>query len=272
MESKGTFIDKFSATNGMNEQNRQIITSNTNDKVRFVRKLWDKKYREESGLFVLEGVNLVRDLPLAAGVSSFFVTEERELEFAPVFARFPNAEVNVVTKTVFSKMAETESPYGVLAVVKIPQSPDRAPRTRAVLLDGVRDCGNLGTIIRTLVACGFSELYLLDCADAFSGKTVRATLGGIFKLDTICVDEVRALELCTQTQSFVLDMDGENLFSCNVSAEPLLLVAGSEAHGVRPSIVSACKKVVSIPMQNIESLNVATAVAVAAYEINYGRK
>lgn len=254
----------------MGNREREIITSFANDKMRFVRKLQEKKFRDESGLFVCEGGNIVRDLPDCAEVSAFVVSDDRADEYARIFSKFPFAELHVVTKNVFESVSETRTPFGVLAVVKKTDTAFCEPCGNAVLLDRVRDSGNLGTIIRTLAACGFPDLYLLECADPFSGKCVRASMGGIFQIALHEISVGQAVSLCEAHRALTLDMGGENLFSLHVE-ESFLLVAGSEAHGVCKELSGASAKIVSLPMKNIESLNVATAVSVAAYHVKYGQ-
>ena len=136
----------------------------------------------------------------------------------------------------------------------------------SLLLVGVCDSGILGTILRTAAACDFSDVYLLDTADVFSPKVVRATLGGLFRVRLHDIDENTALALMNDANGAVLDMGGENIFE-NKPSSPVLLVAGNEAHGVRDCLKIAAKHTYSLPMKNeIESLNVAVATAVAMYQ------
>ena len=163
-------------------------------------------------------------------------------------------------------VADTVSPYGIVAICKMPSTEFAMPKGNAVLLDGVSDPGNLGTILRTAAACDFNDVYLLDTADVFSPKVVRATLGGLFKVRLHEINESDALELMSETNSAVLDMGGMNILQ-NKPSTPVLLVAGNEAHGVRDSLKGAAKSIYSLPMRNeIESVNVAVATAVSMYQ------
>lgn len=112
----------------------------------------------------------------------------------------------------------------------------------------------------------FCDIYLLDTADIYSPKVVRATLGTLFKVRAFQIDEEQAISLCKSTSSAVLDMDGENILE-NKPKAPILFISGNEAHGVRDTLVKNAKKIYSLPMQNdVESLNVAVATAVAMYQ------
>lgn len=236
------------------------ITSRQNATVKFVRSLQDKKSRKEFGLYLAEGVNLLKDADILP--ETVLATPSRYEEAKKFFA---SSKILTVTDEVMQSVSDTKSPYGILAVVKMPKNEFKYPDGNAVLLDGVEDAGNLGTIMRTAIACGFDTVYLLDTADVYSPKVVRASLGAIFGLNVIEIDETQAIDLVRHENSAVLDMGGKNLLGERLT-DKILFVAGSEAHGVRDSLKKNCKEVYSLPMKHIESLNVAVATAVAMYQ------
>ena len=256
----------------------QIITSTQNQYVKQARSLAQKKFRLQTGLFLVEGANLLKDMPKDVQVEYVFATQRRLEEAQSFFSSSSDgqssasdaffstrAHVYCVSDEIMEYVADTVSPYGICAVCKIPSNEFAMPKGNALLLDGVSDPGNLGTIFRTAAACDFCDIYLLDTADIFSPKVVRATLGTLFKVRAYQINEQQAVELCRNTFSAVLDMDGENILESKPSA-PVLLVSGNEAHGVRDCLVQNAKKVYSLPMRNgVESLNVAVATAVAMY-------
>lgn len=245
---------------------REIITSTRNQTVKLARSLAEKKFREQYGLFLVEGGNIVKDIPEGTEVEFYLVSESRAEETAAALA-LTRAKVYYVTDDVMKSVSDTVTPYGIAAAVKIPERRFSLPSGNAVLLDGVSDPGNLGTIIRTAAAAGFFDVYLLGCADAYSGKAVRASMGGIFRVRVVAVTEEQAVGLVAGTPSVVLDMDGENLLEKGLRA-PVTLVAGSEAHGVRKIVADSAARVASLPMQGgMESLNVAVAAAVAMYSV-----
>lgn len=255
----------------------ETITSTKNRFVREARSLSQKKFRKESGLFLVEGTNLIKDMPPSVEVEYVLATCQRQEEAEQVFGKekdakshdslaFTRAQVYYVSNEVMAYVADTVSPYGICAVCKMPSLDFQMPKGNALLLDGVSDPGNLGTILRTAAACDFSDVYLLDTTDVFSPKVVRATLGGLFRVRLHEVDEDIALELMRDTNSAVLDMGGKNIIE-NKPHTPILLVAGNEAHGVRDVLKRAAKNTYSLPMKNeIESLNVAVATAVSMYQ------
>ena len=258
----------------------QIITSTKNQFVKEARSLSQKKFRIETGLFLVEGINLIKDMPSSVRVKYVLATPSRESEVETIFfsdekerqekamqsVAFTRAQVYYVSDEVMAYVADTVSPYGICAVCEIPKSEFRMPDSNALLLDGVSDPGNLGTILRSAAACDFCDVYLFDTADVFSPKVVRATLGGLFRVRLHEVDECLALKLMAETNSAVLDMGGKNILE-NKPSTPVLLVAGNEAHGVREILKRAAKNTYSLPMKNeIESLNVAVATAVSMYQ------
>lgn len=254
----------------------QIITSTKNQYVKQARSLAKKKFRDETGLFLVEGTNIIKDMPSSVEVAYILATEQRQDEIQRFFTQnrangntaldLKPVDVYYVSDDVMNYITDTVSPYGICAVCKMPIRDFAMPKGNALLLDGVSDPGNLGTILRTAAACDFLDIYLLDTADIYSPKVVRSTLGGLFRVNTYVVDEMTAITLMQNTNSAVLDMGGENILEVKPKA-PMLLVAGNEAHGVRDSLKTSAKYTYSLPMKNqIESLNVAIATAVAMYQ------
>ena len=242
----------------------EIISSSQNQYVKLAKSLNEKKHRNFAGLFLIEGKNLLKDLPPHVEIEFILTTKER-LDEANALANAHAAKVIVATDGIVKSVADTLTPYGIVAVCKIPSTEFAPPTGNAVLLDGVADPGNVGTIFRTAAACDFKDIYLVDSADIYSPKVVRATLGGLFKVNAHVIDAEVAKDLIKSTNSAVLDMDGENLLSTNID-KPILFIAGNEAHGVRQEFRSIAKKTYSLPMQNgVESLNVAVATAVAMF-------
>lgn len=241
-----------------------IITSTKNQFIKLAKSLSNKKFRNETGLFLVEGGNIIKDMPKDVEIEFVLCVEQRLDEVSSFIAR--GVKVYQVSEELIGYVSDTVTPYGIVAVCHIPNREFCAPFGNALLLDRVQDPGNLGTIFRTAAACGFEDIYLLDTADVYSPKVVRSTLGGLFKVRAYEIDEDTALKLCKECNSAVLDMNGDNILSNRVDS-PILFVVGNEAHGVSTALKSACKKTYSLPMKNdIESLNVAVATAVAMYQ------
>ncbi len=239
-----------------------MITSKQNEKVKQVVKLQDKKHRDNLGLYVVEGIKLVKEaIFLGEGIECVFCTEKWAEQLQ---ALTPNVEI--VTEQVFKSMSYEVSPEGVLLVAKKPQHKLKNPEGLSLLLDGVSDPSNVGAIVRTAAACGYNEIYAVNCGDAYSAKAVRASMGGIFKVKTYACSLEQALEY-VNCPLVVADMNGENMSELKIN-EKFCLVIGNEAHGVSKTLKNMAKYTVSIPMENgMESLNAAVSAGILMYAL-----
>ena len=237
-----------------------IIQSRSNIRVRRMAALKDKKFRREYGEYLVEGIKMVTEcIEAGCEVTSVMCTPE----YASV-----SADAVVVTRDVFEYISDEKSPQGVIASVKIPRTPVSAPEDRCILLDGLQDPGNVGTIIRTANAAGFGEIYLVGCADPYSPKSVRASMSGVFftKLMRCTADE--ALDALRDVPLVSADMDGENVFGFN-APDKFCLCIGNEGSGLSQKVRSASAYTVRVPMRSTcESLNAAVSAGILMYVIN----
>lgn len=248
----------------------QEITSLQNPKIQHVRKLKDKAYRKECMQYFVEGENLVKDLPKDLRVEEVFVLKSRTEEYGYILSRYPDGIIYAVDDKVMKAMSETVTPSGILLVVKAEKKAIDLS-CDVVVTDGVSDPGNMGTIIRTCVACGIRQIIAADSVDCFSGKVIRASMGGVFKLNIFETDRQTALEALKNHTIYSLDMNGENIFTLKEVARPFALVVGSESRGISEEF-SKAGKVVSLPMKgDMESLNAAVSLSVALYGFVFGK-
>ena len=235
-----------------------------------VAELKERGERRRRGLFVAEGFNLVRDAGVRARMA--FVCEDCADDNISVEAD----ELYVISRDRLKKISDTVTPQGVVGVYEMPDTSVREPLGRALILDGISDPGNLGTLIRTAAATGYSDVYLIDCADAYSHKAVRSSMGGIFR---VRVHEGHAEDVVELLKGLgykvaALDMSGEDIFGYAPTAGiDTAVVVGSEAHGVSPYIREHADVTVSLPMSgDMESLNAAVAGGIAMYLLRYINK
>ena len=246
-----------------------IIESTSNPLVKSVKKLKDKKYRKETGKYIVEGVNLCLEFL------------EHTPEYADmVIATSDKAElvkdkfnVTVVSERVFEAMCETKSPQGLMVVANIPEeAPGFSGMKLVVYLDNVQDPGNVGTIIRSADAFGADAVLMApECADLYNPKTVRSTMGSMFHLPVVYENKyLETVKKCISDGFTVVtgSLDGAVLPSeIDFTSGKYILCLGNEAHGVSDELVSLGGKKVKIPMPGkAESLNVAVAGAVLLYE------
>lgn len=237
------------------------ITSADNSLIKKAASLKEKKYREKYGLFLIEGWRAVKDA-ISSGAEIECVLAEEGQE-SGLSQNLP--ELYVIPRRLMEKVCDTASPQGIAALVRIKrQQPDTL--SRCLVLDGISDPGNLGTIIRTAAACGLKEILLCGCADPYNPKCVRATMGGLLHVNLFEIGAEEAINAIKGAGIPLLcaHMDGKNIFELEKPTD-FALVIGSEAHGVSETFLKACDEVISLPMENVESLNAAVCASVMMY-------
>ncbi|HAC11203.1 MAG TPA: hypothetical protein DCE65_05020 [Clostridiales bacterium] len=253
---------------------KTVITSKNNPIVKEAAFLKEKKGRVRTGLFFVEGEKMTAEC-IAAGleIERVFFAENYAGRFADKIGKalalrgITEEKISYLSEIAFSYLSEEKTPQGVACAVKIPQYAPKSPEGDCLLLDGVADPGNLGTIIRTANAAGYKEIYLVSCADAYSPKCVRSSMSGVFFTKLYDVSKSEALDLVKDVPIIAADMGGENIFSF-VTPQKIALAIGNEANGISEEVRKAAKYTVAIPMAGEqESLNAGVAAAVAMYTL-----
>ncbi len=247
------------------------ITSTSNPLVQKIKSLKDKEARVLYNEFILEGENIVKDIPNVNLVDCIFVDQSKIDAYKYIIEKYKEDIVYEVPSKVMDVISDTKTPSGILAVAKKPQVNETKGKS-VVVLDGVSDPGNMGTIIRTCVACGVKDIYAINTVDAFSPKVVRSTMGGIFEVNVIPTTYDELLSKLQGYNLLTLDMNGEDIFKENNISKPFALVVGSEAHGVSKVLKEKCTQILSLPMVGkIESLNAAVSLSVALYTLTFSK-
>lgn len=247
------------------------ITSPQNPQIKLAGKLRRKRHRQTHGLIFLEGARLVQDA-LTAGVElrCCFVTGGF-IDSAPgLIARLEEVcPVYRTAENLFRNLTETVSPQGIAAIAALPQLPLPAQNSLALVLDGVGDPGNAGTLLRTAAAAGVAlVLFGPGSVDPFNDKVLRAGMGAHFRVPLRVADDWQALRglLPAESPVYVADVGGSVQYDAIDWRQPAVLVVGSEAHGPSQQALAA-GQAVAIPMAAAtESLNAAAAGAVILFE------
>lgn len=245
--------------------NRMILTSKNNPLIKETATLKDKKGRKTHGLFLVEGKKMFSEcLTSGLEIERVFLAESY-LEELPSLS----LETVRVSDDVFRFLSDEKTPQGVLCRVRIPMREMVAPTGKCLLLDGVSDPGNVGTILRTANAAGYREVYLTEtCADPYSPKSVRASMSGLFFTKLYFGTREEILSVLDGTPIVVADMDGENVFSFQ-APEKFALVIGNEANGVSEETLKKANYTVKIPMRETqESLNAGVSAGILMYMLN----
>ena len=239
-----------------------MISSRQNPLIKRIKSLSDKKNRDRSGQFVVDGLKSVKEaISCGFKVETLVFTEKGYSLFGKTELPF-----EIVTDDVFSVISEEKTPQGVLAVCEKKENAIKSPEGNCILLDDVKDPSNVGAIIRTAAATDFTDVYLIGSADPFSSKCVRASMGGIFKVRIYSGKREEILSAIDKP-ILIADMKGENVFTADLGGEYCLAI-GNEGHGVSEEVKKAGSVTVSIPMQNrVESLNAAVSAGILMYAL-----
>lgn len=241
----------------------------SNAQLKIIRKLSQKKFRNELKLFVAEGLRLCEEVPPAQIEFGFFTREFLSDErAAALVARLKNLQE--VPSATLEKISDTQTPQGILLVVRqrLSTLEDVAAKKIVAVLDGVQDPGNVGTILRTAEAFGVGVIMLDGSAELFNPKVVRASMGAIFYLPVTIAsrDEFLSAMCSREILAAAVDSTAEIYWRHDFTRSPVAIVFGSEAVGVSAEILDAAKKIF-IPMYgHAESLNVATSAAIILAE------
>lgn len=251
------------------------LTSRKNDVVRVFRGLArEKKLREERGSFVIEGDHLCGEA-VAAGLDiRYALITERARERYPQTAQAlisGAAQYAVISEDIAEYISDTKAPQGLFAEVARPAAAT-SHNGRLVLLDGVQDPGNVGTIIRTAEALGLGGVLLSsDCADVYSPKTLRASMGSVFRLTCISCDIPQMITSLKDEGYSVfgsmLDETAQRLGEI-LFPERSAVVIGSEGRGISDEVKEACTGGLYIPISGAESLNAAAAASIILWELS----
>ena len=252
------------------------LTAVNNPQVKAAAELKQKKYRLERGLFLAEGLRTVEEAVAYKAVVSIFYTAIEDDRTRAVLeeAAAQQVKLTCVSDTVLKKIADTETPQGIIAVCKMqPVALDDllASGKMLLVLDRVGDPGNVGTMLRTADAAGIGGVVLLKgSVDAYAPKTVRSSMGSLFHVPVLAgVGEEDLIESAHSAgyELLVTCLDGaDNLYKADLHGR-LAFVMGNEANGVSRGLLAAADKRVYIPMAGrAESLNVAMAAGIVMFE------
>lgn len=231
-----------------------MIESVNNERIKEYSKLNSKKYRDESGLFIVEGEHLV---------------EEALKKCVPVDIFSLDDSHTMVSEAVMRKLSNLNTPPNVLAVVK---KPEEAPISGNILvLDGIQDPGNLGTIIRSAVAFGIDTIITSeDTVDYLNTKVLRASEGMVFNINIVEKDLNEVLPKLKSTHKLYTTnvVNGSDVSKIDI-VKPYVIVMGNEGNGVKKETSELCDEAIYIPMNDkCESLNVGIATSIILYEFS----
>lgn len=221
-----------------------MITAVNNPKIKELAKLQQKKYRDATGFFIVEGFHLVEEAQKAGIVKE-------------VLTCLPSVEGTLVSVEVIEKLSSTETPQPIIAVCR--KSQKEVKGNRILALDNIQDPGNVGTLIRTACAFGW-DCVLVKGVDIYSPKVIRSSQGAFFSINVIQTQDLTRSFDEYEVVGALLDKEAIT-YSDFKAEEKVMLVLGNEANGISPEVTAKLDKKVYIPI-SFESLNVAQAGAI----------
>lgn len=253
------------------------IVSKENKKIKQINGLQLKKNRDKLGCYLVEGKRMVTEAIdyIFDRISYIVISETFYLENNNWVKSIDETGVSVYTikDNLFKAVSNTVTPQGILAVIKAGDTKKLDPKmlNKVLILDGVSEPGNVGTIIRTAEAAGIDAIYLMKgCADVYNPKVVRSTMGSIFRMNFLQVSTISDIEELKNNNFEIIVSsldDSVNINEYNNTKKPAMVI-GSESSGVCVDILNISDVRVHIPMHGkVESLNAAVAAGILMYKI-----
>ena len=242
--------------------NTEVYTSIENKKIKHIKKLYTKKYRDESNEFIIEGEHLVLEA-YKNGYLKYIILEE-------------NANINInidkiyVTNNILKYLSELSTPPKILGVCS--KIKEKEIGNKVLILDEIQDPGNLGTIIRSCVAFNIDTVILSkDTVDLYNPKVIRATQGMIFNINIVVKDIKETIYELKNINYKIYGTKvtgGKNLKTIEKCSK-FAIIMGNEGNGVKKDILDMCSDYIYIDMnEKCESLNVAVATSIILYELD----
>lgn len=223
-----------------------------------------KQKRENCSLLFLDNIKIINDV-IKQGLLPKLILVDSESKFV----WNDSIEHYLVDHHVIEQLADSKTPQGVVCLIEYIQDIVSKPKGNFLVLDTLQDPGNVGTLIRTATACGFSDVFLLDSVNVNNSKMIRSSVGTIFKTKVHSLSKQEFISYFSDWHLPLLkaDMNGENIFTTKFPKQ-IGIVLGNEGNGVSQEISALCNQTISIPMQNdVESLNVAVSGSIIMYQI-----
>lgn len=239
------------------------INSLNNEYIKYISKLKDKKFRNSERKFIIEGHHLVNE--------AYKANVLKEILFIDDVYEYNNITKIKVTDAIIKKLSTTVNPQNILGICEIPNNKE-IKGEKFLLLDNINDPGNLGTLIRSSLGFGIDTIVLgPDCVDLYNEKVIRATQGGIFKINIIVEDLEKVINELKQKQIkvFGTSLESSKYLQQFNKEDKYAILLGNEANGVKKQLLELTDTNIKIEInENLESLNVAVAGSIIMYYFN----
>ena len=255
-----------------------IITSKDNELIKHIRKLKEKKYRDEYGEFIVEGVKMIEEaIHEKADIKQIIICDDcknQNMMTSEQLYDIAKYECIYVNEKIFNLITEVTNPQGILAIIKKAEKNENKidyKENLFLILDNIQDPGNMGTILRTVDSLDMKQIIVSPgTTDCYNSKVVRSTMGAIFRVNIIERDLEKIIKEMQkhEIKVFATDLKTEKTIY-NVDFEKTAIIIGNEAKGVSENVLKLADDRIKIPMKGkTESLNAAVATGIILYEIN----
>lgn len=255
-----------------------IVKSKDNPNIKLYQKLAaSKKERLKYGMFVLEGLRIVKDAVKEKRVEYLLITEQAFEKYQSEFSQadLNNARFIVISNELGNKISQTEKTQGIFAVCNLPEKKILDFKNNSgkyIVLVNVQDPGNMGMIIRTADALGIDGIIISDCCDLYSPKVIRSTMGSVFRTEIFDEPDLNKLfsamnQNNIKSYAAVIENDAYNIKDIDFGGGCAVFI-GNEGNGLPDEVSSECTAKITIPMQGtINSLNAAMAAGIMMWEL-----
>ena len=253
------------------------ITSKDNETIKHIKKLKEKKYREEYGEFLVEGIKMIEEAILEnAKIKSIIICDDcKTAGNIPNDLMYEIAKLNCiyVAEKVFNSITEVINPQGIMAIIEKPSNKENEidfKQENFLILDNIQDPGNMGTILRTADSLNLNQIIVSKgSADIYNPKVVRSTMGAIFRIKVIEVENLS--KVIKEMKKHKINVYATDLKTdksiYDVDYKKSAIVIGNEANGVSSAVLDEATEKIKIPMiGKTESLNAAVATSIILYE------
>ncbi|MGN0484259.1 MAG: TrmH family RNA methyltransferase [Lachnospiraceae bacterium] len=257
-----------------------MITSTSNNQMKTIVQLNKKaKTRRQLGVFVVEGIRMFQEAP-KDWVEKIYVSEHF-LSEASHARLLQGRDYEVVSDAVFASVSDTQTPQGILCLVKMPSYPFEAllagERTHLLVLEDIQDPGNLGTMFRTGEGAGATGIIMSrNTVDIWNPKTIRSTMGSIYRMPFYISEDLnRTIAQLKETgiHTYAAHLKGTEMYDAFDYTTPTAFLIGNEGNGLRAETADLADTYIRIPMEGqVESLNAAIAATLLMYETNRQRR
>lgn len=256
-----------------------LISSSSNDKIKEIKKLNEKKYRIELKQYIIEGVKIIeeailsnqkiisvvicddilKNISIDTGVIDSYISKNQDI-------------VIYVTDNVFESISDIKNPQGILAILQINKEEQQLTDS-IIFLDNIQDPGNVGTIIRSALAFNFKTVVLnKGCVDIYNPKVLRATMGNIFNINVVLLEDNGYDWLMNIKKDYTIYastlINAKSIYDIEYAKKRILII-GNEANGISDEIFACADKSIIIPMNDVvESLNVSNAASIIMAEMS----